>query len=112
MIEINEIVKKESMNNGRSIFLFYDEFYGLYVAFGLSAFYSTMVVDPFLSYSDTINMPIAFFTKGQIRILRQSLNKVEHTPQCSYEFRTRLPIGEKGYDKWLGELIIKYNSMY
>lgn len=105
------IIKKELENDGQSIFLFFDEFYDLYVAFGLSAYYSTMVVDPILSYSESIDMPIAFFSKAQIRIMRQSLNKIVHTPSCFYEFRTRTPIGKVGYDNWKKEVKQSHESM-
>ena len=104
-------LKKESENDGQSIFLFFDEFYDLYVAFGLSAYYSTMVLDPYLSYSGSVDMPIAFFDKAQIRILRQSLKKVEHIPNCSYMFHTRIPIGKGGYEKWKNEVKAKHESI-
>lgn len=104
-------IKKESENDGQSVFLFFDDFYDLYVAFGLSAYYSTMVVEPCLTYSESLNLPIAIFTKGQIRIMRQSLKKVEHTPHCSYEFRTRIPIGKAGYDKWKNEVKAQHESL-
>ena len=90
---------------------FFDEFYDLYVAFGLSAYYSTMVVDPHLTYSANIDMPIAFFSKAQIRIMRQSLKKVEHTQGHSYEFRTRIPIGKGGYEKWKNGVKAKHDSI-
>lgn len=104
-------LKKESENDGQSIYLFFDDFYDLYVAFGLSAYYSTMVVEPILTYSESLNLPIAFFDKTQIRFLRQSLKKVEHTPHRSYEFRTRTPIGKAGYDKWKNEMKVKHESI-
>ena len=112
MIDKNEFLKKESTNDGQSIFLFFDEFYDLYVALGLSAYYSTMVVDPYLTYSESLNQPIAFFSKGSIRIMRQSLKKVEHTPGHSYEFRTRSPIGKGGFEKWKNEVMAQHESMY
>lgn len=108
----DEYLKKEATNDGQSIFLFFDDFYDLYVAFGLSAYYSTMVVDPYLSYLGSIDMPIAFFSKAQIRIMRQSLKKVEHTQGHSYEFRTRIPIGKAGYEKWKKEVKAQHESMY
>ena len=104
-------IKKESENDGQSIFLFFDDFYDLYVAFGLSAFYSTSVVDPHLTYSEKLNMPIAFFDKTLIRFLRQSLTKVEHTPGLSYEFRTRIPLGKNGYEKWKNEVKQRHESI-
>lgn len=105
-------IKKESENDGQSIFLFFDDFYDMYVAFGLSAFYSTMVVEPYLTYSEKLDMPIAFFEKTLIRFLRQSLKKVEHIPGCFYEFRTRNPIGKSGYEKWKNEVKTQHESMY
>ena len=107
----NLILKKESMNDGQSIYMFYDEFYGLYVAFGLSAYYATMVVDPYLSYSESENMPVAFISKDLIRFMHQSLRLVEHTPSCSYEFRTRIPIGTDGYDKWKDKVKAKHEDL-
>lgn len=104
-------LQKESENDGQSIFLFFDEFYDLYVAFGLSAYFSTMVVDPYLTYSGSIDMPMAFFSKAQIRIMRQSLTKVEHTPGLSYEFRTRIPLGKNGYEKWKNEVKQRHESI-
>lgn len=107
----DECLKKESSNDGQSIFLFFDEFYDLYVAFGLSAYYSTMVVEPYLTYSESLNLPIAFFNKGNVRIMRQSLKTVEHLSGCSYEFRTRIPIGKDGYDKWKNEVKAQHESL-
>ncbi len=104
-------IKKESENDGQSIFLFFDEFYDLYVAFGLSAYYSTMVVDPYLTYSEKLNMPIAFFDKTLIRFLRQSLTKVEHTQGHTYEFRTRISIGKGGYEKWKNGVKAQHESI-
>ena len=103
-------IKKESENDGQSIFLFFDEFYDLYVAFGLSAYYTTMVVDPNITYSESLNLPIAFFDKGDMRIMRQSLNMVEHTYGHSYEFCMRIPIGKGGYDKWKNKVNTQHES--
>lgn len=105
------VLKKESSNDGGTIYLFYDEFYSLYVAFGLSAYYSTMVVDPHLTYSDELDMPVAMFSKALIRMMRQGLRKVEHTPGSSYEFRTRIPLGRAGYDKWKKEVKNRHESI-
>ena len=111
MMNKDECLKKEATNDGQSVFLFFDEFYDLYVAFGLSSYYSTMVVEPYLTYSESLNLPIAFFDKSQIRFMRQSLNKIEHTPGHSYEFRTRIPIGKAGYDKWKNEVKAQHGSL-
>ena len=40
-----ELVKQlETANDGQTIHLFFDETVGVYLAFGLSAYYTTMVV--------------------------------------------------------------------
>ena len=92
---------KEQENDGQSIFLFYDAMAGLYLAFGLSAYYSTMVVDPYLSYSDALKMPVALLDRGKINYLRQSVTKMEHRPHAYYRFRSRSKVGTAGYDRWL-----------
>ena len=97
-----ELVKQhESANDGQTIHLYYDETVGLYLAFGLSAYYSTMVVDPFISYSDSLNMPVVMLDRLQIKFLRQSMTKLEHQRQTYYRFRLRSKVGNAGYDRWM-----------
>lgn len=103
MIEKKIIIEKESMNDGQTIHLFYDDMVGMYLAFGLSAYYTTMVVEPCISYSDALNMPVALLEHNQIKYLRQSVTKVEHQPQSYYRFRLRSKVGEAGYKRWMKE---------
>ena len=66
-----EIIKgKEASNDGQTVHLFYDEISGVYMAFGLSAYYTTMMGSPFLSFSDALKMPVALIDRGQIKYLR------------------------------------------
>lgn len=101
MIEKSIILEKEATNDGQSVFLFYDERYGLYTAFGWSAYYSTMVIDPILSFSDELQMPVALIPRNLIRSLRQSLTKVEHGVKKQYVFRLKRKIGDAGYQTWV-----------
>lgn len=101
MIEKSIIIEKESMNDGQTIHLFYDDVVGMYLAFGLSAFYTTMVVEPCISYSDALNMPVALLEHNQIKYLRQSVTKVEHQPQSYYRFQLRTKVGDAGYERWM-----------
>ena len=101
MIEKNIIIEKESVNDGQTIHLFYDDMVGMYLAFGLSAYYSTMVVEPFLSYSDAMNMPVAMLDRLQIKFLRQSMTKLEHQQKTYYRFRLRSKVGNAGYERWM-----------
>ena len=103
MTDKNIILEKETANDGQSVFLFYDERYGMYTAFGWSAYYTTMVVDPLLSFSDELQMPVALIQRDLIRNLRQSLTKVEHEVKTYYVFRLKQKIGSAGYKKWVKE---------
>lgn len=89
--------------DGQTIYLFYDEMIGLYLAYGLSAYYTTMVLTPNITFSDALMMPVVLLDKSQIRFLRQSVMKLEHQPKSYYRFRLRTKIGDAGYKRWLKE---------
>ena len=99
----NEIKLRENGNDGQSVFLYYDAMAGRYLAFGLSAYYTTMVTEPYMSYSEEMQMPVALLDRLQIKFLRQSLTKVEHQPQTYYRFRLRSKVGTAGYERWMKE---------
>ena len=96
----NEISLREAGNDGSSVFLYYDAMAGVYLAFGLSAYYTTLVTDPYMSYSEDMQMPVAILRRAHILYLRQSLTKVEHTVKEYYRFQLRSIVGEAGYEKW------------
>lgn len=93
----------ESANDGQTIHLFYNEVVGVYLAFGLSAYFTTMVISPFLSFSDALKMPVVLLTRTHIMVLRQSVTKVEHQQMSYYRFRLRTKIGDAGYERWQKE---------
>ena len=97
----NVILSHERDNDGQSVFLFYDDMAGLYLAFGLSAYFTTMVVNPYISYSDKLQMPVALLKRGHILYLRQSMTKVEHIQKQFYHFRMRTMVGDAGYERWV-----------
>ena len=101
MLEKEIILEKETANDGQTVFLFYDELYGFYAAFGWSAYYTTLVVDPILSYSDEFQMPVALIKRELILGLRQSLTKVEHEVKKHYVFKLKRIIGSAGYQRWV-----------
>ena len=103
MIEKSIVIEKESVNDGQTIHLFYDDMVGMYLAFGLSAYYTTMVVEPFISYSNALEMPVALLDRLQIKFLRQSVTKVEHQQKSYYRFQLRTKVGDAGYKRWLKE---------
>lgn len=100
LMEKDKILQLEAANDGQTVYLFYDDMAGLYLAFGLSAYYVTMVTDPFISYSMAMDMPVALLNRFHIKVLRQSLTKVEHVQKSFYVFRMRLKVGDAGYYKW------------
>lgn len=103
MISIEEIKQLEAANDGQTIHLFYDEMIGLYLAYGLSAYYTTMVLTPNISFSNALMMPVALLSREDILYMRQSLTKVEHQPKSYYRFRLRTKVGEAGYRRWCKE---------
>ena len=106
------ITLQEVGNDGRSVFLYYDGMAGVYLAFGLSAYYTTMVTDPYMSYSEDMQMPVALLRRNHINALRQSLKRVEHTEREYYRFQLRQTIGEEGYAKWAQTMLEKHKSIY
>ena len=107
----NTIALQEGANDGQSIFLYYDAIAGVYLAFGLSAYYTTMVTDPYMSYSEEMQMPVALLRRNHVNDLRQGLKMVEHTKKSFYWFKLRLPIGEAGYEKWAQKVLQKHQTV-
>lgn len=111
-VNINAIVLNEVGNDGQSLYLYYDDLAGMYLAYGLSAYYTTMVVEPYLSYSEQLQMPVALLRRDHILYLRQSLKKIEHVQKSFYLFKLRTPLGEEGYDRWAQQVRVKHDKIY
>ena len=107
----DKITLQEETNDGQSVFLYYDAMAGVYLAYGLSAYYTTMVTDPYMSYSEEMQMPVALLRRNHINDLRQSLKKVEHTMKSFYRFQLRVPVGEAGYEKWAQKVLQKHSTV-
>lgn len=107
----NTITLQEKGNDGQSVFLYYDAMAGVYLAYGLSAYYATMVTDPYMSYSEEMQMPVALLRRNHVNDLRQGLKKVEHTMKSFYRFMLRIPVGAAGYDKWAKKVQQKHLTM-
>ena len=103
MMNIEVIRQLETANDGQTIHLFYDEMVGLYLAYGLSAYYTTMVLSPTISFSNALMMPVALLNKADIAYFRQSVTKLEHKPKSYYSFRLRTRVGDAGYKRWCKE---------
>ena len=100
MIDKEIITKNEAENDGKTIYLYFDDIAGMYMAFGLSAYYSTMVTDPYMSFSDALQMPVALLRREHVLYLRQGLKIQEHTIRTFYRFTMRENVGRAGYERW------------
>lgn len=109
IMDKNQIALQENGNDGQSVFLYYDAMAGVYLAYGLSAYYTTMVTDPYMSYSEEMKMPVALLRREHVLYLRQSMKKVEHTVHFFYRFELREPVGKAGYERWSKNVIAKHN---
>ena len=94
------IIDREQSNDGQSVFLYYDDVIGGYLAFGLSAFYVDHVVSPRLAYSDEMQMPVAILTRQEVLELRQAMKIQEHVHHSYYKLQARGFMGREGYDEW------------
>ena len=111
-MELSKITQHEEGNDGRTIYLYYDDLAGLYLAFGLSAYYTTMVTEPYMSYSEQLQMPVALLRREHILLLRQGLKKVEHEEKKSYRFELRTVVGEEGYSRWASKIREQHYRIY
>ena len=102
------ILKQEETNDGQTVFLYYDTMAGVYLAYGLSAYYTTLVTDPYMSFSEEMKMPVALLRRNHVSDLRQSMTKVEHTIKTSYVFRLRYALGPEGYEKWAEKILKRH----
>ena len=99
-MNIERIIEHESANDGQTVFLFYDEDEGSYKAYGWSAYYADMIANEVLYYSDSLQMPIMVLNKRAIQDLRYNMTVVEHRPHEFYRFKTKVRIGDAGYERW------------
>lgn len=89
----------EASNDGQSVFLFYDD-EGCYKAYGHSAYYADMIANGVLYYSDSLQMPIMVLGKQAIQDLRYNMTVVEYRKHEFYRFKTKIRIGDAGYERW------------
>ena len=112
MMDQDQITLLEAGNDGRTIYLYYDDLAGLYLAFGLSAYYTTLVTEPYMSYSDAVQMPVALLRREHILLLRQSLEKSAHEPKRFYRFHMKSVVGDAGYDRWAQKIRGNHERIY
>ncbi len=106
-----QIIKNEKENDGQTVYLYFDPMAGVYAAYGLSAYYATMVVNVFTSYSTEVDMPVALIRRVHVNMLRQSLKKIEHEQKKFYKFQLQQVIGDAGYERWKKKVIDQYQNI-
>ena len=111
MINKELVEQSERGNDGKTVNLYYDQMAGVYLAFGLSAYYTTMLVNVFTSYSELVGMPVTLLRRGHVKMLRQSLQKIEHRPKDFYRFEMDTVIGEAGYQRWKEKALEMYGRL-
>ena len=106
MMNLELIKQNERNNGGKYVHLYYNEEIGMYTAYGLSAYLVTYVVDPILSYSVALQMPVALLKREHIETCRRSLAKRKHEIHQYYLFEMAncLPKDEN-YERW--EIVLK-----
>lgn len=104
-MEKDMISLREAMNDGKSIHLYYDDIVGGYLAFGMSAYFTTKVTEPYLSYLEALQMPVALLRCEHVLELQQSQDMVEHTARSYYRFTMRQQVEDAGYDAWASGLL-------
>ena len=107
----DSIIQQEKANDGQTILLFYDSMAGVYLAFGLSAYYTTMVTEPFMSFSEEVDMPVAMLRKEHVLLLRQSIKKVDHAKKAFYHFKMKTTVGNAGYERWANVIKDRHNNV-
>lgn len=105
------ILRQELLNDGQSVYLHYNDMLGLYVAYGLSAYYADMCSTPEVSYSDSMQMPVALLNRHCVFDLKCLMLQVSHTPQVDYHFHAREMIGQQGYDRWAQRINIQSRKL-
>ncbi len=104
-MEKEKIILKEKANDGQTVNLYYDRMAGVYLAYGISAFYTTLITEPYLSYSEEMELPVALLRRVHILFLRQSLHLENHEKKVFYQFKLKSFVGNAGYDKWCQKIV-------
>lgn len=104
----DKILKQEETNDGQTVFLYYDTMAGVYLAYGLSAYYTTLVTDPYMSFSEEMKMPVALLRRNHVNDLRQGMTIEEHIAKGFYKFRLRTLLGPEGYEKWAEKILKRH----
>ncbi len=97
----DKIQKMELSNDEQTINLFYDETLGKYVAFGPSAYYTTIVADPYAIYSNDFGMPMVALNEQELQLLCKTMIVVAHETNDYYKIQLHNKVGQRWYQTWI-----------
>lgn len=95
------ITLNEVQNDGKTIHLYFNPEFGLYTAFGFSAFYAAHIVDVIAAYSEELQMPVALMRKSDVSELRLSTNKLQHDYHVYYKLGLKHELPLDDYARWV-----------
>jgi len=107
----DQIIKNEKANDGQTVYLYYDPMVGVYAAYGLSAYYATMVVNTYSSYSYGVEMPVILLRRVHVNMLRQTLKMESHEKSSYYVFKMKANLGDAGYQRWKEKVIEQFHNI-
>ncbi len=105
------IIKNEKENDGQMVYLYYDPMVGVYAAYGLSAYFATMVVNTYTSYSYGVEMPVVLLRRVHVNMLRQTFKVESHEKSSYYVFKMKQNLGDSGYRKWKEGVLERFHSL-
>ncbi len=106
-----EIIRNEKENDGQTVYMYYDPMVGVYAAYGLSAYYATMVVNTYSSYSYGVEMPVTLLRRVHVNMLRQSLKMEGHEKSKFYVFKLKEKLGDAGYQRWKEKVLEQFHNL-
>lgn len=95
------ILKNEKMNDKKTIHLYFNSEIGLYVAYGISAFYVTHIINAMASYSEDLQLPVVLMRKKEVSELRLATIKKQHDYHRYYHLELKHVLGLDGYNRWV-----------
>ncbi len=106
-----EIIRNEKENDGQTVYMYYDPMVGVYAAYGLSAYYATMMVNTYSSYSYGVEMPVTLLRRVYVTMVRQRLKMEGHEKSKFYVFKSKEKLGDAGYQRWKEKVLEQFHNL-
>lgn len=93
------ITRNEVMNDGKSIYLYFNGLIGLYAAYGFSAYLLSKNTEVKVSYSEGLQMPVVVINPTHLDEVKKAL-KVKIHKQGFCCLTVDEPVNESDYSIW------------